>query len=92
MSAWGAEGMNQLSEGYVKRINMIMRVDIKKAMDQLRAKRCRIVHSNVSLGRLFGEAALMLLESEGIPLSDAAPVVKRGPASTGRKRRETAVA
>lgn len=85
--------MNRVLDGYDMRLNMIMRRDIKEAMEVLRAKRCRRAGGNISLGRLFGEAAQMLLKREHISLDDNEyTIAKRPPASKGRPRKETAVA
>lgn len=80
---------------YDMRINMLMRRDIKEAMEVLRARRSRKAGGYISLGRLFGEAGLMLLKREGIPVlveEEDDPAAPKPPSSTGRKRRETAVA
>ena len=79
-------------------INVTVRADVKEAMEELRVRRCQQAGGYINLGLLFTEAALILLKREGIsPDVDEGgnprkAVVKRGPASTGRKRRETAVA
>lgn len=57
-----------------ERTGISIRADIKQAMEVLRIRRCQNEGCYVSLGKLFGEAALMLLEMEGVPVSATLPV------------------
>jgi hypothetical protein len=82
------------------RLNCTIRADIKEAMERLALKRNRIEGGYVGLGRVLGEAAMMLLEKEGITLDDpSAPTVPgfrhgKPPKSAKSliKRKRTAVA
>jgi hypothetical protein len=88
-------------EAFTVRLNLQMRTDIKDAMEELRARRHRAEGGYVSLGRVYAEAALLLLESEGISIATdesgkarkplALPAPKPAKSDTRRKRGAIAV-
>jgi hypothetical protein len=55
----------------IVRISFYVPPDLKAAMDELAQKRWREEGSYVSLGRVFSEAARLLLRREGIVISSA---------------------
>jgi hypothetical protein len=58
------------------RLNCTIRTDIKLAMEKLAAKKHRFEGGYVGLGRVFAEAAILLLEKEGMPLDLSEPPSK----------------
>ena len=88
--------MKQEWQANTTRLSCTIRADIKAAMEALALKRHRIEGGYVGLGRVFAEAARLLLEQEGIPIPDDVPEppasLPRRPAKSVTRRRKTAVA
>lgn len=68
-----------------ERTGLSIRIDIKAAMEELRKRRVFECGGYVSLGMVFGEAALLLLDQEGISL-ESAPAPKPVKSEQRRKR------
>jgi hypothetical protein len=87
--------MKVTCEVEVERVNLTIRADIKAAMETLRARKHRIGGGYVSLGTVFGEAALLLLEQEGMPIDpppDGAALTRGKPPKSMHGRRRMAAA
>lgn len=72
-------------EGNTVRMNLLIRRDIKAGMLELVRKRTKEEGGSVSLGRLFGEAARILLNREHIMLDRV-----DGAAAEGHRGTDTA--
>jgi hypothetical protein len=76
------------------RCNLYLRSDVRDAMEVLRRRWHKTEGAYVTLGRIFGEAAMLLLRREGMPLEDDPTVRKTGlpagrpPRSVERRRLE----
>lgn len=68
-----------------ERTGLSLRTDIKAAMEKLQQQRSQQGGGYVSLGWLFSEAALLLLEHEGIELEPVTP--RKAPAKAARRKR-----
>jgi hypothetical protein len=81
-------------EKNTERTGLSIRSDIKAAMEKLRIYRCRESGGYVSLGCVFGEAALLLLEREGIDLNSgaAAALPASKPVKSAKRKRVMAKA
>ena len=74
------------------RLNCLIRPDIKEAMEEVARRRKRAGGGYVGLTRVFYEAAVMFLESEGIVIdSDPGELPVRKPAKSVARRKVAAV-
>lgn len=70
-----------------ERLNCKIRADIKAALEELAAKRHRAEGGYVGLTRVINEAALILLEREGIPVDGPLHMPPRKPAKSVSRRK-----
>jgi hypothetical protein len=73
--------------GGLARLTVYIRPDVKDGMRNLQVKRLREGSGYVSLGQIFAEGAILLLDREGMPLGSAPAA---GPLPRRRSRKGVA--